>query len=57
LPALGPVARFPGFARATASTLSEFGSAGVKVDDLQPLDASAADTAALLNEFEEQLGQ
>lgn len=51
----GPVARFPGFARASASTLNELRSAGVTVDDLQPLKAPAADNAALLSEFEEQL--
>jgi ATP-dependent helicase/nuclease subunit B len=49
-----PVARFPGFARATASTLSELRAAGVTTDDLQLLDASAGDIAALLCQFEEQ---
>jgi ATP-dependent helicase/nuclease subunit B len=50
-----PVARFPGFARATASTLGELRSAGVTADDLEPLEASARDNAALLRQFEEQL--
>lgn len=51
----GPVARFPGFARAAASSLNELRSASVTVDDLQPFEAPAGDNAALLREFEEQL--
>ena len=51
----GSVARFPGFARATASTLGELRSAGVTAGDLEPLEASARDNAALLCQFEEQL--
>ena len=50
-----PVARFPGFARATSSTLSELRSAGVTPDELQSLTGSAIDNAALLKEFERQL--
>ena len=50
-----PVARFPGFARASASTLSELRSASVEADELQRLEAPAGDNAALLNEFEEQV--
>lgn len=49
------VARFPGFARAVASTLGELRSAAVKADDLEPLEASAQDNAALLRQFEDQL--
>ena len=51
----GPVARFPGFARAAASTLVELRSAGVTADNLKRFEASAGDDAALLNQFEEQL--
>lgn len=50
-----PVARLPGFVRATASTLGELRSAAVSADDLEPLEASARDNAALLRRFEEQL--
>jgi ATP-dependent helicase/nuclease subunit B len=50
-----PVARFPGFARATASTLGELRSAAVTADDLEPLETSAQDNAALLRHFEDQL--
>lgn len=50
-----PVARFPGFARATASTLAELRLADIRDDDLSPLDASAGDNAALLEQFEEQI--
>ncbi len=51
----GPVARFPGFARATAATLAELRLAGIRGDDLSLLDASAEDSAVLLEQFEEQI--
>src|SRR6266481_1040095 len=54
LPYFDVVARFPGFARATASTLSELRSAGVTADDLRLAHASARDVSALLRQFEEQ---
>jgi len=50
-----PVARFPGFARATASTLDDLRSAGITADNLEQLEASARDNGALLLQFEKQL--
>jgi hypothetical protein len=50
-----PVARFPGFARATSSTLAELRLAGISSGDLSAHDGPARDNAALLKRFEEQL--
>jgi len=49
------VASFPGFARATASTLSELSAAGVTPSSLEQLGESGPDNAALLRGFEQQM--
>jgi ATP-dependent helicase/nuclease subunit B len=51
----GPVACFPGFARATAATLGELRSAAVTAEDLDLLQAPSRDNAALLRHFDGQL--
>src|SRR5579872_1889022 len=51
-----PVAHFPGFARAVSATLSELRAAGVDADGLRHLGESGPDNAALLEEFEQQMG-
>lgn len=50
-----PIARFPGFSRAAARTISELRSAGIPPGRLEELEESASDNAALLRRFEEQL--
>src|SRR2546425_392506 len=50
-----PVARFPGFPRALASTLGELRLAGVNPRDLARLGDAGRDVAELLQRFEEQL--
>jgi RecB family exonuclease len=50
-----PVARFPGFARALATTLGELRLGGVAPDALSRLDGAARDVAALARRFEAQL--
>src|SRR5579872_435911 len=50
-----PVANFPGFARAVATTLSELRAAGVGADSLGHLGGSGPDNAALLDRFEQQM--
>jgi ATP-dependent helicase/nuclease subunit B len=51
----GPVARFPGFARALASTLGELRLAGVAPEALRALGRSGADIGELLARLEEAL--
>ena len=51
----GPIARFPGFARATAATIGDLRSAGISVQKLKTLDESGSDNAALLDSFQEQM--
>jgi CRISPR/Cas system-associated exonuclease Cas4 (RecB family) len=51
----GPIARFPGFARAAAATIGDLRSAGIPVQKLKTLDESGSDNAALLDSFEEQM--
>src|SRR5262249_57560485 len=50
-----PVARFPGFAQALATTLSELRLGGVAVGTLEKLDGPARDVAELARRFEAQL--
>ena len=50
-----PVARFPGFARALAATLSELRLGRVAPGALETLDGPARDVAELARRFEEQL--
>src|SRR5271169_1151773 len=50
-----PVAKFPGFARATAATLGELRAAGVTTKNLKRLDESGPDNAALLERFEQEM--
>ena len=50
-----PVARFPGFARALAATLTELRLAGVSPSVLERLDGPARDVAELARRFESQL--
>jgi ATP-dependent helicase/nuclease subunit B len=52
-----PVARFPGFARALASTLSELRLAGLTPAGFGGLEAGAGDVARLLARFETALEQ
>src|SRR2546425_6915460 len=52
----GPVARFPGFARALAATLGELRLGGVAPGALEKLDGPASDVAELARRFEAQLG-
>src|SRR5215831_9826695 len=51
-----PVARFPGFARALASTLAELRLARVAPGDLAGLGRAGADVGALLSRFQAALG-
>jgi ATP-dependent helicase/nuclease subunit B len=50
-----PVAGFPGFARALASTLTELRLAGVSAERLESVDGAGRDVAELLRRFERQL--
>jgi hypothetical protein len=50
-----PVAKFPGFARATATTIGELRAAGVATKNLKRLDESGPDNAALLERFEQEM--
>src|SRR2546426_2747839 len=50
-----PVARFPGFARALASTLGELRLAGVAADTLVSVGRAGTDVGQLLTRFEEAL--
>lgn len=50
-----PIARFPGFARATAATIADVRSAGIPVENLKVLDETGSDDAALLGGFQEQM--
>src|SRR2546427_2589620 len=52
----GPVARFPGFARALAATLGELRLGGVAAGALEKLEGPARDVAELARRFEGQLG-
>jgi RecB family exonuclease len=54
IPTLAPVAGFPGFARALASTLGELRLAGLRVEDLAGLAPPGIDLAALLEEAQAQ---
>jgi len=51
----GPVARFPGFARAVAATLGELRLGSVAPGALEKLDGPARDVAELAQRFEAQL--
>src|SRR5207245_2357499 len=51
----GPVARFPGFARALAATLGELRLGSVAPGALEKLDGRARDVAELARRFEAQL--
>ena len=51
----GPVARFPGFARAVAATLGELRLGSVAPGALEKLDGRARDVAELARRFEAQL--
>src|SRR5213593_3799029 len=51
----GPVARFPGFARALAATLGELRLGGVAAGALEKLEGPARDVAELARRFEAQL--
>ena len=51
----GPVARFPGFARAVAATLGELRLGGVAPGALEKLDGPGRDVAELARRFEAQL--
>jgi RecB family exonuclease len=51
----GPVARFPGFARALAATLGELRLGGVARDALGQCEGAGRDVAELARRFEEQL--
>jgi hypothetical protein len=55
LPYFGDVARFPGFAPALASTLSELRQAGVGADRVAQAGNAAGEVADLLRRFESQL--
>ena len=55
LPYFAPVAKFPGFARATASTIGELRAAGVAAKNLKGLDDSGPDNAALLERFDQEM--
>jgi hypothetical protein len=50
-----PVAKFPGFARATAATIGELRAASVATKNLKRLDESGPDNAALLERFEQEM--
>jgi RecB family exonuclease len=52
-----PIARFPGFARATSATIGDLRSAGIPVQKLKTLDESGSDNAALLDSFQEQMDE
>ena len=52
-----PIARFPGFARATAATIGDLRSAGIPVQKLNTLDESGSDNAALLYSFQGQMDE
>ena len=47
--------KFPGFARATASTIGDLRAAGVATEKLETLEESGPDHAALLECFQEQM--
>jgi ATP-dependent helicase/nuclease subunit B len=51
----GPVASFPGFARAATETLAELRAAGIAVHALERLGESGPDNATLLESFEQQM--
>ena len=57
LPHFAPVANFPGFGRATAATINDLRSAAIPAETLKRLGESGPDNAALLERFEEQLGE
>jgi ATP-dependent helicase/nuclease subunit B len=57
LPYFAPVANFPGFGRATAATINDLRSAGIPAETLKKLEESGPDNAALLERFEEQIGE
>jgi ATP-dependent helicase/nuclease subunit B len=57
LPYFAPVANFPGFGRATAATINDLRSAAIPAETLKRLGESGPDNAALLERFEEQLGE
>jgi RecB family exonuclease len=50
-----PVAKFPGFSRSAAATITELRLAGVAADQLAAAGPSAADVARLLARYDEQL--
>jgi RecB family exonuclease len=50
-----PVAKFPGFARAAAATIGELRAAGVAAKNVNGLDESGPDNAALLERFEQEM--
>jgi ATP-dependent helicase/nuclease subunit B len=52
-----PITKFPGFARATAATISDLRSAHISDENLRTLDESGTDNAALLDSFEEQMDE
>lgn len=52
-----PIAKFPGFARAAAATIGDLRVAGVTAEKLKTLEESGVDNAALLERFEEQMGE
>jgi ATP-dependent helicase/nuclease subunit B len=55
LPYFAPVAKFPGFARATAATIGELRAADIPAEKLEALEESGPDHAALLERFQEQM--
>ena len=57
LPYFAPVANFPGFGRATAATINDLRSAGIPAETLRRLEESGPDNSALLERFEEQIGE
>lgn len=57
IPYFTPVARYPGFARALAATLSELRLAGLDEHDVAALDPPGPELAILLHEYEEQMAQ
>lgn len=55
LPYFAPVAKFPGFARATAATIGELRATGVAAEKLEALEEAGPDHAALLGCYQDQM--
>lgn len=50
-----PIAKFPGFARAAATTIGDLRAAGIPAEKLKTVEESGLDNASLLERFEEQM--